>query len=389
MKNTKPFSILILSLLSFSLLAAAPDTGDTVNRRGAVSDDYYAAGGTITIDANIKGDVIAAGGTVTVGTQVSDDVAAAGGTITVRGQVRDDVRIAGGTLTIDANVGDDLLAAGGTIEITPGARISGNAFIGGGTVDMSGTIDGDLFIGGGKVEIAGIVHGDVQIEAGEIELMEGARIDGNLTYTSPDEAKISPEAVVRGKISYTESERYQYQRSHKGFRFLSVITLSVAGTVLLLVFPNFTRAASARVATEFWKNLGLGFALLVATPVAAILLMSVLVGLHVGLPLLAIYFVALLIAFLIGAFFVAGYGAQLTGFDNSTRGRQVATLIVAMLALALLRFIPVVGGLIIFLLLVTALGAASLQLYDVYRGGKNVVPARTKKTRTKKKSTRR
>lgn len=385
MKNTKPLFILILSLLSFSLLAAAPDTGETVNRRGAVTDDYYAAGGKVMIDANVKGDVIAGGGSVTVGTQISEDIMAVGGTITVRGRVRDDVRIAGGTITIDANVGDDLMLVGGTIEITPSARIAGDAIIGGGTIDMSGTIDGDLTMGGGKVEIAGIVHGDVQIEAGEIELKEGARIDGNLTYKSPNKAEISPGAEVRGKISYTETERYQ---PGKGFMFIPVITLTVAGIVLLLVFPNFTQAAAARVSKDFWKNLGLGFALLVATPIAAILLISVVVGFHVGAPLLLLYIVAVLTAFLIGAYFVANYGARVLNFDNSTRGRQVATLIAAMLVLYLLRLIPVLGALVIFLLLVTALGASSLQLYEVYRGGKNLVPARTKKTK-KKKATRR
>ncbi len=387
MKNTKALFFLILSLVSFSLLAAAvQDSGDTVTRRGTVTDDYYAAGGTVTIDARVKGDVVAAGGTVTIGNDIGQDVTVAGGTLMVRGRVRDDVRVAGGTITIDAIVGDDLLAVGGKVEVTPNARIVGNAFIAGGTVRMSGTVDGDLSIGGGKVEIAGIVHGDVYVETDELKLAEGVRIDGNLTYKSPREAEISPGATVRGRISYSEKETYQ---ANKGLIVIPLVTLSVAGIVLLLVFPNFTQAASARVSTDFWKNLGLGFAILVATPLAAILMMVVVVGFHVGLPLLFLYFIAVLIAFLIGVFFVANYGAQKLSFDNRTRGRQVFTLIAAMLALALLRLIPVLGGLMIFLLIVTALGATSLQLYDVYKGGKNLVPARAKKTSKKKKIGRR
>ena len=387
MKNSKTLFFLILSLVSFSLVAATvQESGDTVTRRGTVADDYYAAGGTVMIDARVKGDVVAVGGTVTVGNNIGQDVTVAGGTLTIRGQVRDDVRIVGGAITIDATVGDDLLVAGGRIEVTPDARIIGNAFIAGGEIRMNGTVDGNLSIGGGNVEIAGIVHGDVYVETDDLKLAEGARIDGNLTYKSPREAETSPGATVRGKISYSEKETY---RANKGLIVIPLITLSVAGIVLLLVFPNFTQAASARVSTEFWKNLGLGFAILVATPLAAILMMVVVVGFHVGLPLLFLYFIAVLIAFLIGVFFVANYGAQKLSFDNRTRGRQVLTLIAAMLVLALLRLIPVLGGLMIFLLMVTALGATSLQLYDVYKGGKNLVPARGKKTSKKKKTSRR
>lgn len=387
MKNSKALFFLVLSLVSFSLFAAAvQDSGDTVNRRGTVADDYYAAGGTIVVDATVKGDVVAAGGTVTIGDNIGQDAIVAGGTLTLLGQVRDDVRIAGGTITIDANVGDDLLAAGGNIEIAPGAQVGGDAYVAGGNVRMNGTVNGNLSVGSGHVEIAGRVHGDVYVEAGEVELKEGARIDGNLTYKSPREAEISSQAVVRGKISYTEMEHYQRGREYVIF---PLITLSVAGIVLLLVFPNFTQAASARVSTDVWKNIGLGFAVLVATPIAAIIMMALVVGLHVGLPLLFIYFVTVLTAFLIGAFFVANYGAQKLKFDTGTRGRQIAALIGAMVALALLRLIPVLGGLIIFVLLVTALGATVQQVYGVYRGGKNVIPARKKKTSKKKKASRR
>jgi len=385
MNNTKTLLFFILALTSFSLLAAAvQDKGETINRRGTVADDYYAAGGTILVDANVRGDVVVAGGTVTVGDDVGQDAIIAGGTLTLLGKVRDDVRIAGGTITIDANIGDDLLAAGGNIEISPGALISGDAYIAGGNVSMNGTVNGNLSVGSGHVEISGRVRGNVYVEAGEVELEEGARIDGNLTYKSPRKAEISSQAVVRGKVSYTEMERYQPDR---GYVVIPLITLSVAGIVLLMVFPNFTQAASARVSTGVWKNLGLGFAILVATPVAAIIMMALVVGLHVGLPLLFIYFVTLLIAFLIGAFFVANYGAQKLSFDSSTRGRQIAAFLAAMVVLALLRLVPVLGGLIIFLLLITALGATVQQVYGVYRGGKNVIPARKKKT-TKKKKTR-
>lgn len=386
MTSKRTAIILIFSLITAPLIAlAAQDAGESVSRRGTVNDDYYAAGGTVNVDAEIKGDVVIAGGTLTVANRISQDAIMAGGTLTLRGDVADDVRVAGGTITVDARIGDDLMAAGGTIDITSNATVGGNAMLAGGEVHMAGTIDGDLMLGGGEVVISGTVRGNVKIEGAEVQITDGARIDGNVEYKSPEKADINSGAIIKGKVTYTESE--QYQRPHRGWRLISVITMSVAGIVLLLVFPNFTQASSGRMASHFWKHLGLGFALLVATPVAAVLMMATVAGIWVGMPLMAVYFVSLLVAFLVGAFFIAWRGAGWVHFSIGTRGRQVVALIAAILALTLLRFIPVLGGVIVFIILTTALGATVLQVHDVYRGGKNVVPAsgnRLKKVSKKK-----
>jgi len=384
MKKPSAPVLFVFAVLSISFIGAATqDSGEIVDRRGSVNDDYYAAGGTVTVDADVNGDVIVAGGTVVVGNRVRQDVMAAGGTVTVRGQVQDDVRAAGGNVTIDAIVGDDALVSGGDLTLTSNAKVGGSAMFAGGMVKINGTVNGDLRAAGGNVTINGTVHGNVDLEADQVVIAPGARIDGNLNYRSPGKGRISKDSVIRGKTSYTESERY---RPHRGLRFLSVITFSVAGIVLLLLFPRFTQVTSERVAKDFWKNLGLGFALLVATPVAVVLLMVSFIGIWVGLPLLAIYLVALVLAYVVAAFYVARTGARLLRFETGTRLRLVFALFVALTVLTALRFIPVLGGLITFLLMLTALGATAFQLYELYRGGKNVVPTPArKKSRSAKK----
>jgi len=386
MKKFRAPVLFILAILSISLIGATTqDSGDIVDRRGNVSDDYYAAGGTVTIDANVNGDVIAAGGTVTVGNRVTQDVMVAGGTVTIRGRVDDDVRAAGGNVTIDATVGDDALASGGNVTLTSEATVGGNAMLAGGVINVNGTVNGDLKAAGGTVTINGTIHGNVDLESDQVSIAPGARIDGNLNYSSPTKGNINKDAVIRGKTSYTVSEHY---RPHPATRFLSVITFSVAGIVWLLFFPRFTSATTARMGSEFWKNIGLGFALLVATPVAFVLLMVSFVGIWVGLPLLAIYLVALVLAYLLAAFFVAETGSRLFHFDTGTRGRVMLALIVALALLAAIRFVPVLGGLVTFLLMLTALGASAFQLHDLYRGGQNPVtppaPARKKARSTRR-----
>lgn len=363
--------ISLLLLLIPVVVWAAQDAGERVNRRGVISDDYYVAGGTIDVSADVKGDVIAAGGTVSIGRDITGDVMMAGGTLNLRGRVADDARVAGGEISIEASIGDDLMAAGGRIEITDQARVGGDAFVAGGDVSIDGTVNGNLNAAGGRVYISGNIKGDVTIEGDDIEIAKGARIGGDLNYKSPQKAKISPDAVIGGKTTYTQSEAY---RPHRAARLASVITLSVAGIVLMLVFPGFTAKASGRMAGDFWKHLGLGFAMLVATPIAAVVMMASFVGVWVGLPLMFIYIISLLVAYLVGAFFVAGRLSGWVHFDVSTRTRKAVALVVTILLLVLLGYIPILGGLLVFLLMLTALGAQTLQLYEAYRA--SAKPAR-------------
>jgi len=387
MEKLRAPGLFVLAILCISLIGATTqDSGDIVDRRGSVNDDYYAAGGTVTIDADVNGDVMAAGGTVVVGNRVRQDVMVAGGTVTVRGRVQDDVRAAGGDVTIDAAVGDDVLASGGNIMLTSNATVGGDALFAGGMVNINGLVNGDLKAAGGTVTINGTIRGNVDVEAEQVIISSGTRIEGNLNYRSPTRGNIDKGAVIRGETIYAKGEHY---RPHPGARFLSVITFSVAGIVVLLLFPRFTSTTTTRMGKEFWKNLGLGFALLVATPAAVVLLMVSFVGIWVGLPILAIYLVSLVLAYILAAYFVATTGSRLLHFDTGSRGRMIVALIVALLLLTALRFIPVMGGLITFVLMLTALGATAFQVHELYRGGAaKAVPApvKRKSSRSKKSS---
>lgn len=352
--------ILIFPIASFS----AQDTGETVTKRGTVNDDYYAAGGTVNIDADIAGDVVVSGGDLFIGHRIQADVMAAGGSINLRGEVQDDVRTAGGEINIDANIGDDLFAAGGEIRVSSGTSIKGEAWLAGGDVNMAGTIDKDLHIGAGNIFLSGIIHGDVELEGGEIQILQGTLIKGNLHYKSPNEAKIHPDAKINGKVTYEQTE---WGDPHRGYGIFFSLTLIVAGIVLFLFFPGFTMSAAARVPAKPWGSLGVGFALLVVTPIAAVLLMSIVLGVWVGLSILALYFVALPIGLLISCFFLGDWGARLLHKDVTTKGRRLLSVTIAIIFLGLLHLIPVVGSLLTFALLLFGLGAGISQLHFVYR----------------------
>lgn len=352
--------IFTIPLSSFS----SPDMDERVVKQGVVNDDYYAAGETINIDADVAGDVVISGGDLFIGHRIQGDLMAVGGSINLRGKILDDVRIAGGEINIDASIGDDFFAAGGKVNVSSGTSVRGEAWLAGGDIYMAGTINKGLHIGGGNIIISGTIHGDVELEGGEIEILKGALIEGDLHYKSPNEAKIHPDAKITGKVVYEQSE---WDHSYKSYGIFFSLTMIIASVVLFWLFPGFTMSAASRINSDPWKNLGLGFALLIVTPITAILLMSIVLGVWVGLSIFALYFVALPISYLIGCFFVGDWGARLLHKDVVTTGRRLLSVAIAIIILGILQLIPVIGSLLTFALLLLGLGAGILQLQFIYR----------------------
>lgn len=352
--------IFIFPLSSF----ASIDTNERVVKQGVVNDDYYAAGETINIDADVAGDVVISGGDLFIGHRIQGDLMAVGGSINLRGKILDDVRIAGGEISIDATISDDIFAAGGKVNVSSGTSVNGEAWLGGGDIYMGGTINKGLHIGGGNIIISGTVHGDVELEGGDIQIIKGTLIEGNLHYKSPNEAMIHPDAKIMGKVVYEESE---WDDSHQSYGVFFSLTMIIASFVLFWLFPGFTISSASRINSDPWKSLGVGFAMLIVAPIASILLMGIMLGVWVGLSIFALYFVALPIGYLIGCFFVGDWGARLLHKDVTTTSRRLLSVAIAIAIIGILQLIPVLGGLLTFALILLGLGAGILQLQFVYR----------------------
>ena len=352
-------------LLSSASMAAVIEGSDKVFRQGQIDDDYYAAGGEVTINADVDGDVLAAGGNLSVDGRIQGDLSAAGGSISVRGNVTDDLRIAGGQIEIDAVVGDDLLVTGGDIRLGSSTRVNGDTRIAGGDVTVMGVLNGDLKAAAGNLTISGKVMGDVDFVGQNIELLDGAAITGDLNYKSPQDKPINPNASVGGNLLYEESD-WDHD-SGGGFGFMFPLTLIVAAILFQKMFPNYSVAAAKRLSEKPLNNAGLGLLFLVFTPLVAFLLMVIILGFWVGLTLLVLYLVAILVGYLIGCIFVGDWGAARFKQDLSTRGRRYVSVALAIVVLSLLYLVPVLGGLLGFILLLTGLGAGLMQLQAQYR----------------------
>jgi cytoskeletal protein CcmA (bactofilin family) len=359
---------LLLALLITALggtLLFAQEAGEVVIKRGTIEDDLYVAGRSVDVHAQVQGDVVAAGKRVSIDQLVTGDVIVAGESVTISAQVQDDVRAAGRTVTIAGSVAGHAVVAGETVTIAPAATIGGWAWLAGREVNVAGQVGRELKVAAQTVIIAGEVAGDVEIMAEDIRILASARIDGNLIYRSENEPHIADGAEIAGDtiakpVPYKEPEG-------RGAGFIIIVALAVAAIVYVLVFPAFSLAAVAGLRRSPLSVLGIGVAVLFATPFVILLLFVTLIGVLVALPLLAWYLVSLLGGFLTGVIFVGDAGLRLMGKDESAaRGMRVLSIVVALFALVLIQIIPVLGELAVFVLFLLGLGAFQLQVWHNY-----------------------
>lgn len=364
--------LFIIPILLFSTVVLSDQgAGHTVLKRGKIDKDLYVAGGRVDVIAEVNGDVVAAGGRVTINSRITGDVIAAGGNVTIQGHVSDDVRVAGGDVIINATAGDGVVAAGGNIVFGPNASAGGDVMIGGGHVELAGKVRGNVIISAGELVISGQVDGNVELTSRSIKIMPGAVIRGNLTYRSPVAAAIDPQARVVGKVSHIRmpmpgtAEIAAIATKIGLFVWLGI---ALTGIVLYLLFSRTAMTAARTVSAKPWKSLGLGLALLAAIPVLGIVLMITGIGWLLALLLLLAYVLLLWLGFLAGVLFIsdAVLRRMRSGQESS---KLVNSLVFALtlLVIMIVGLIPLLGGLLLFILLLLGIGCVGLKFYGSRR----------------------
>lgn len=359
------FRYLVAFLLAFIMSAvAAQEFGEDVRLSGTLKDDTYTAGGVIYSSAIINGDLVATGGTIDINGDIAADALIAGGEISLNANVGDDARIAGGQININATIGDDLMVAGGQITVTAGSHIRGNAMISGGLLNIAANIDHDLYAAGGEVIISGHIKGNVEITSDNLTIRDGAVIDGNLSYSSPNEMNRHEGATINGSISYKPLDRTDYE----GHGIFALLLLLGSSLLFFFVFPRFSHAASGTIQQQFWPSIGMGVVMLLVVPFVAIFSMAIVVGLWVGLALLALYPVLLLTGSILGIICTGEFMARLAKLDISKTLLRIVSILLAVVLLGLLQQVPFVGGLATFIIMLVGMGAATILLYKKYKG---------------------
>jgi len=336
--------------------------------------DYFGVGGMLNLTDAVAGDAILAGGHVTTASEVKGDLVAVGGEVSIGGAVGDDLYAAGGSVQFDAIVNGNARVAGGDVSVGPATIVAGGVSLTGGQIEFEGVAHKYLQASGGTVRIDGEVVGDAEVRAKELVIGPTARIGGRLVYRGPIEPTVPEGAVITGGLEFHEEDASRYfedvqpevRDAATGVgTFLWFLGVFVAGALFVVLLPGFTSEAAAAIGRKPLPSLGLGLAILVCVPFVAVVLLITIIGIPLALLLMSLYLLVLFLGWVTAALFVAQRGLEaLRPGKAVTRGWQLFALLLGLLALWLLRQVPLLGGLIGFIALLAGIGALTWRAFN-------------------------
>jgi len=357
--------MLVTIFVATPVLAADFRGGDTITvASGEVVDgDLYVAGSDIIINGTVNGDIFGAGRSLTINGIVNGGVSFAGQTLTVNGEIAHGARLAGQTINVSGNIGRDLMAAGADATVTSTAKIGSDLILAVGTSRIDGHISGNIAGSAGEVTITDGVGGNIELEADKMTIASTANIQGNLTYTSENEADIQGGAQIGGTTTHKIPEAKELAKaapfSGIGGKLIAFLMTMLAGIVIILVAPRRAAAVAASIRQKPWLSLGWGAIILCATPIAAIITFVTVVGVPVGLIGLTLYGIAIYLSQIAIGLFI---GYWIIGYFGKveSRGVLVGALALGFAILTLLKLIPYIGFPIWLATVLFGIGAMAL-----------------------------
>jgi len=368
------FLVVLVTMLAAVPVSAAEVRGlDEVNVESweVIDDDLYVAGTTIDIDGTVNGDLWAAGGTLNINGTVTGDVTAAVSTLNIDGVVGGAVRVVGSAINIDGAIGGDLLVGGGTLSIDSNVTIGGDLLFAVGEAYIDGSVNGYVRGTADVVTISNGVGDDVRLGVDELTLTSGAIIQGDLTYTSENEASIQVGAQLLGETNHRQPgvkwPLWESPIPSVIGNLLAFLMILLIGIVVILLASKRMALMADTIGRRPGLSLGWGAIVLFGTPIAALIVCITIVGIPLALIGLVLYGIALYLAqipvalwlgrLIIGAFNRLDSRAKKKSRLDS-KAMLTGALALGLVIICLLRMIPYAGWVIGLAVVLFGLGGA-------------------------------
>lgn len=289
------------------------------------------------------------------------------------------IAAAGETVVLDSITHQEAYLAGRNVELTRSASVR-DMFVVGETVTIRGVVRGDAYIGADKVIIDNAtILGDANFSANTIEFKGDNMIHGTLRYDSTANLVNLDKDSIGGLASYTIPS-YSNDALYLIFNYASGICSMIACIAIFVVFlariseSEYKKLMNSKTSV---KDTGIGFLAMIVAPCVILLLMS--------FDFLALVNVVLILALAITCVSSVGVtSAHLGKFisEKVLKAKDSSVYQNAMIGavtFSLLWVVPVFGGLVDFILLLSGLG------YIIGRMFNNVFKKETSKAASAKK----
>jgi cytoskeletal protein CcmA (bactofilin family) len=338
-------AVLLTFFTSVPVLAADLRSGDTITVASGevVDDDLYVAGSTVIIDGTVNGELWAFGSTVTINGEVKGSMVAIGQTVNVNGSVGHAARLVAETLNVSGDIMGDLIFFASEANIASKAKIGGDSLFFAENVHIDGAVERDIKGSANEVTLTNEVGRDVELNVENLTLTSAANVQGNLTYTSENEADIQSGATVSGKTTHNIPEAKEPGPfSGIGGKILGFFMALVTGLFIILIAPRRSASAADAIRNKPWISLGWGAVILFATPIAAIVVCATVIGIPVGLIALVLYAIAIYISQVFVGLFL---GRWIIGRFRAVESKaiMIGALASGLVIITLLGLIPYLG----------------------------------------------
>ncbi len=373
----------VLIAIIASLAVAGPGFTEDVSR--VHGGDTYTAGEAVTETLTATGDVFAAGSVITTSGSASGDIHAAGYDVNISSNTGGDLYAAGSSVTISAPVSEDITAAGFSVRSTATAPVEGNLRFFGRSLTIEGPIAGALTAFGGTVHLNAAVSGDAWIVAETVTYGPEARIDGTLILSSDENTSVPDRVIPAARITLEEwDSRKMYREFDRSWDavdmpmlpiwlsmfsafLISAIFLLVLAAIFLTFAETRVEKMRRRVTRQPLQTFLLGViglsALFGMVPITALTI--------VGLPFVPFALLAIIVAWTLG-YLLAAYGVArrvlvaFNGSEDPSLLMKLVTVALAICVVAILNFIPFVGWVVNYTLVLLGVGAMTAGLLSIW-----------------------
>ncbi|MDU8912454.1 hypothetical protein [Aestuariicoccus sp. MJ-SS9] len=368
---------IVLAVMAWVGGAASAQTMTTQN-----GTDRFIAGDAVLETYDAPGDVFVAGRSAVARGTASGDLHIAGMDVSVGAATGQDVYAMGMTVVLQGAIGEDLSATGMTLRTEPGAEIGGNARLLGGSVTIEGPIAGALTVTGQDVFLNAPVAGDARILAETLRFGPEARVGGMLRYSSERRIDVPESVAPADRVLFEDLPEFsewddwdEMRRLHEmpslpGFASLvfgfviSLLFFVALGAIVLGFMPDRLEQMRGRTAQEPGQTLVIGLiglsVLFGMVPVSGLTV--------VGLPFVPVVLLGIVVAWTLG-YGLGAYTVAMrlwSGFGGDPAPGNIQRLAIfaaAIIAIALLNFIPFVGWVANYTLVLLGIGAMTRAVF--------------------------
>jgi len=305
-------AIFILPTTAAQALEAQASNSFYLAKEEISNGNLLVTGKNITIDGTVSGDLIVAAQTLSVTGRVDGDILAIAQTINISGEVGGNIRVIGNSVSLNGPAIRNVNVIGNNFILGDQARIGWDVLSLTNKLEVRGNIDGNL---NGRTQDA-LIYGKIgknvnlNLSADNLNpsltLSPESVINGNLTYTSKDTAKIYDQAKISGEIKQNlpVNDQKNDWLPWLWARIFSIFSAIIVGLVLVFLLKNITLKTLEKIKEQPFKMIWPGLVFMLILPPISLLLVFTLIGLPLALIIMAGWFIALYFAKIIIAIII-------------------------------------------------------------------------------------